>query len=669
MRIIHYLFLILFFAISGCYKLQQNQYNYIPKNPAWLDTGKAFSNATSDEVFYFLKCAELKTLSEYRLGFVIYSYSKQNARWIIWQYDQKKRDFSVLEKITSEARISDFNHHIPKIVFQKNFHKKRVIAKGIINKNNMFWISIFFQDKSHVQVIEKKNLILVSAQSLEEKKQRVSVFKNELNFLQLAEYNYQKKTISSIDIINKRINFQNDGYGFIDIENLQLEKTYPTLEKTHPITDSKKEEKQSSKTIILDKKNFTSESKIKEQQNQKIKKTSPEMKYQKTESEKNKQQINDIKSSLAEKNQHKAESERKEQQSPVIEEPKVPKIIISSPKNNHHTTKSEILLQTSIDGVSSKIIEIKIFVNNKQIEIKNAPNRIHDPIKDRIKSYDIPLSKEKNIIKIVAKNEDNLTSYAEITVTKDIVKAPRGILYLLSVGVNKLEKIKKNKLNYAANDAIDIRNLMSAMEGKLYEDVKTFVYTDKSNKMPSYEIIINTLYDHLAKATKNDTVMIFLAGHGETTDLGQYIFLPRNATKRNNGNYKMSTVLKWDEIHAALNTINCTKIFILDTCYTDGATIPNLISQKPNNTIIIFTSTSNNQKAEECEKNYNGCFTHALELGLGEGLPADRNNDGKVIITEIKDFVFSKMEQLGLRQRPDLKLPNGGSNFIFYVKP
>jgi len=613
MRIIHYLFLILFFAISGCYKHQQKI--YISNNPVWLDFGKAFSSASSDEVFYFIKCREEMLDFEYKMGFGVYSYSKQYSRWRIWHYIKKNKDFSVLEEITDNKRIKKFHRIIQELVLFKRL--KNIRIAHLLDIEHLFWVRIYSIFPIHYQKMMKNvKYILVSAQSLSEKKQRTYVFKKELNTLQLAKYNYLTNIISSSKFTRRILFFDHYGYGYVN--------------PCGPLISPKKD----SQILPI--------------------KIEQEISINKIVSTGNNNQ-----------NLYSVENEQQ-----------VPKIKILSPKNNHHTIKPEVLIEVNIDGRTSPIKEIAIYVNKKQIELKEGPVRIHDPFLYRIQNYYIPLNKRNNNIKIVATNENNLTNFDNITVVRDFIK-PKGTLYLLSIGVNELENIPNSKLDYAANDAIDIANLMNKMKGTLYKDVKTFVFTDISkNKKPYYKLIMNTMYNNLSyqnqSIKEDDTVMIFLAGHGVTKNYREYLFLPRDANISINGNYDMTTVIKWSEINNALYGLKCKKILILDTCYTDGVDMSYLMmSDKSKNKMIIFSSTSKKQKAEECKQYTNGCFTHALKLAITEGLtPGNEiSKDGKLDISELKVFVTSKMAELGINQTPELSLPYGFSNLVFYVNP
>jgi len=344
-----------------------------------------------------------------------------------------------------------------------------------------------------------------------------------------------------------------------------------------------------------------------------------------------------------------------------------PMVKIQSPKNDITVYKPQIKLSVKIESsdATTKYNNIKIEINDQEVQKKQGTQE--NFASTTIQTYFVDLVENKNKIKVIVTDSNNLTSHDTITVfraSNDI----KGNLYFLSVGVNKLKQIPNNDLDFAAKDANDMANLMKQMKGKLYKDVNVYLYTDESSKKPTADNIVDALYTHLSQATKDDTVMIYLAGHGVTINDNQYIFLSQDSKMTGNQNYQMSSVLKWSDVNGALKNIKCTKIMILDTCFTGGVNIEPLLTETIKNKIIVFYSTSKSQRAKECVKFKNGCFTHAIIQALNNDMPADKNHDNKVYITELKDYVYTQLKQTSPEQTPDISLPVGGSNLIMYAR-
>ena len=101
-------------------------------------------------------------------------------------------------------------------------------------------------------------------------------------------------------------------------------------------------------------------------------------------------------------------------------------------------------------------------------------------------------------------------------------------LYVLTVGVSKLANPDWNLAN-PANDATALADLLREDNGHLFGGVSTTSLTDAN---ATKENILNALREIAAKATPDDVVVIFLAGHGRTVD-AHYFFAPNDMGRHN----------------------------------------------------------------------------------------------------------------------------------------
>ena len=335
-----------------------------------------------------------------------------------------------------------------------------------------------------------------------------------------------------------------------------------------------------------------------------------------------------------------------------------PIVTIYSPKNNIKTSKQRFPVKVKINS-KSEVEDISVYVNGLKIEKKVGIPKFFENI--TIQDYYVDLFEGENTVRIVATNIKQLTAFAVVKIYR-VLSVKKGILYFLSVGVNKLDFIPNNDLDFAAKDARDMSNIMKKMESKLYSSVKVDVYSDSSHNKPWLNKIKNALKRNFKDANENDTVIIFLAGHGITKN-NQYFLLTKDSKQKYNRIYDLNTVLKWSDIYESLSQLKCKKLIIFDTCYTGGIDISNFKDGFKDT--IILTSTSKGQLASECKEQKNGCFTHAIKKGLEEGLSADLNGDNQVMITELKDYILKELEQL-TNQKPDIFIPRGLGNFVIY---
>ncbi|MCP4691812.1 MAG: caspase family protein [Desulfobacterales bacterium] len=239
---------------------------------------------------------------------------------------------------------------------------------------------------------------------------------------------------------------------------------------------------------------------------------------------------------------------------------------------------------------------------------------------------------------------------------------------MLAVGVNHLEHIPGNDLRFPAKDAREITKRLTRLKGRLFKKVHAHIFSDDTSREPVSGDIVDALYA-LRKARAEDTVMIFLAGHGVTTRDNDYIFLTRDAKQYGDGSYKMSSVLKWDDVDDVLGKVNARRIVFLDTCYSGGSDISELLKRGSDSNFAVFASSSGEQVSIESEGLGHGFFTYAILQGLSRGLPADMYKDGRVEITELSVYVKGEVKKLSHgRQTPNLALPRGVDDFPFYVE-
>ena len=350
-----------------------------------------------------------------------------------------------------------------------------------------------------------------------------------------------------------------------------------------------------------------------------------------------------------------------------------PDVRILLPENGYKTTSDMIDMEISIDKVSAEINDIAIFVNNRQI-LASPQRRIINPKGGIKKRYPVPLELGENIIEVEVRNRKNAVSSAVINVIRELknkipnMNIARGNLNIISIGVNKLKNIKYNNLDFPSKDAQDIVNVMKTLEGKLFKKIYSTIFSDFTENKPISYNILDSL-EELKSKDKNDTVMLFIAGHGVKTSDGEHIFLTQNAELKANGKYRISSVLKWSQIVDVFRKVNARRIIFLDTCYSGNLDITQMLKTGSDSNIIIFSSSTGSETSEERESLQNGIFTYAICKGLNreKNLPADMYKDGEIDITELAAYVKGEVRLLNKNQTPNLVIPVG-VDFPFFVR-
>ena len=214
----------------------------------------------------------------------------------------------------------------------------------------------------------------------------------------------------------------------------------------------------------------------------------------------------------------------------------------------------------------------------------------------------------------------------------------RGKLYVLAVGVGEyIGPIPR--LANPANDARALADLLRQDKGRLFSSLEV---TALIEGQATTEKITGVLKDIAAKATPDDVVVVFLAGHGQTVD-GKYYFAPSDMGRHDPALIAKIGEAKTDEdIAAAVNdvfrgeglgqdkllpliqAIQATRIaFMLDTCYS--ATIADANSVLRHDLNATITNKIGHASGRFV---LSGSFTEAFDSAAGADAAAGEEGHG-----------------------------------------
>ncbi|HET7448572.1 MAG TPA: caspase family protein, partial [Methyloceanibacter sp.] len=143
----------------------------------------------------------------------------------------------------------------------------------------------------------------------------------------------------------------------------------------------------------------------------------------------------------------------------------------------------------------------------------------------------------------------------------------RGTLYVVSIGVDDYPHFRQN-LKFVGADARAFQQMLVAKAGPVDTHVKSIVLAKDGDPPPTAAKIEQALAE-LANAAPNDTIVLFLAGHG-VNDGPDYLFLPTDA-KANGKVFDRSTVVPWEALQTAIETSKGRRIMLVDTCHPGNA--------------------------------------------------------------------------------------------------
>ncbi len=218
----------------------------------------------------------------------------------------------------------------------------------------------------------------------------------------------------------------------------------------------------------------------------------------------------------------------------------------------------------------------------------------------------------------------------------------KGTYYAVVIGIGKYKDDRIPTLRYTTVDAKEMYNILTDPQYGNFPKSQVKLLIDEQATDNNIKSAIGTWLRRNTR--KDDTVIIFYAGHGAPEDEKTY-WVTYNA----NIDDLYGTALSNDEIDDMLDRVEANKVIaFLDSCYS-AATV-NRTDKKRSIMIVkdpfqefkgkgrvIIASSDGKEESLEIEKFGHGVFTYyLLEALKGE---SDENKDGVVELDEIWDYV------------------------------
>ena len=321
------------------------------------------------------------------------------------------------------------------------------------------------------------------------------------------------------------------------------------------------------------------------------------------------------------------------------------------------------------------------------------------------------LSVGKNKIQVSVLNSagaESLYATAEVNCT---APATRPNLYVVSMGVSNYANSQYN-LKYAAKDADDLAVKLKARAGSTYGEVKELVLKDGDVTKDA----LPKVREFLKPATVDDSVVLFMAGHGLLDDKYDYYF-GTSDIDFNNPAGRGIAFEEMDDILADLPSRK--KSLLMDTCHageldadekkvlaaadagnagapiqlagnksvavrsvgTRGMAVKGIegakgksewyerisamfVDLRRGSGSTILSSSAGAEYAFESGEQKNGLFTYAVLEALDGKNDADADKDGKVTMKELCESVKKRVQGLsGGKQTPNTRRLNLESDF------
>lgn len=341
---------------------------------------------------------------------------------------------------------------------------------------------------------------------------------------------------------------------------------------------------------------------------------------------------------------------------------------ISPPAKSVHTSGQAVITLAVADDARDPVQSYTITVAGRRVPITTAqPDSAasHGP-GGRLVAFEIPLAAGSNVVRITARNRTGESLPVEFAMEQSGEGAldSRGTLYILAVGIDDYSSGAANlpRLNYAGADAkafeVEMRRRLGGAHGRV--ESRVLVSGAGGEHEPVFANVAAALA-LLRQAGPNDTVVVFLAGHGDN-ESGDYYFIPANAMRDGN-KWRQDTVLPWSALLNDLIMASGRRLLFVDTCRSANAFNFRLMKDAADADIIAYSATNQQQDAVERGDLGHGVFTYALLQGMGGS--ADSNRDKVIRVFELANFLAERVVELTKgAQTPDFYRRIGSENFV-----
>ena len=246
-------------------------------------------------------------------------------------------------------------------------------------------------------------------------------------------------------------------------------------------------------------------------------------------------------------------------------------------------------------------------------------------------------------------------------------------LWAVVIGINKYKHW--DNLEYAVNDARSVKNLLVSKFGFRSDHILELI--DGEATLVNIRTTLGGVLPQ--KAKKNDGVLIFFAGHGETVELpegGNLGYLVPVDGSDEKSEY-FATLLPMTQIRVICNLIAAKHIFfVVDACYSGlaassergmSAETEHFVSQLASmRSRQILTAGGQGEPVVEKSEWGHSAFTFKFLEGLESGA-ADNDQDGVITAGEIANYIKTRVPKISNnRQTPQFKnLTNDEGEFVF----
>ena len=372
----------------------------------------------------------------------------------------------------------------------------------------------------------------------------------------------------------------------------------------------------------------------------------------------------------------------------IVDEFHLPVISINEKSNSFQTENDITTLNISSSDSKYSLDRVNVWINNVPIYGVNGISLRSKVTQDFDTTFQLQLNEGDNKIEVSVLNQAGAGSYKETIYISCTKPAPKPNLYFVGIGVKDYADQNMN-LKFSDKDIRDVANMYG--KNKSYGEI----YIDTFLNASVTKDILPQIRKRLESSTIHDQVIFMYSGHGILDDSLDYFLTTYDIDFFN----PKEKGIPYEAVDALMDNIPARKkLVLIDACNSgevdkDELEVENTDSDYSGVTAeaigpkgdlfkkyttktnsfemmqelftdlrrgtgaTVISSSSGKYFSFEDKKYQNGVYTYALKLGL-EG-EADRDGDGEITVTELKEFLYSKVEELTHgKQKPTARQEN-----------
>jgi hypothetical protein len=342
-------------------------------------------------------------------------------------------------------------------------------------------------------------------------------------------------------------------------------------------------------------------------------------------------------------------------------------IILSHPSEGARVTDEAVTL-VGLISTARGVQRLDLVVNGRPVPVSRDVRVQSADAQNHPFTAQIPLRPGENLIALTAVDAAGGAAQAVRTVFREVAVAPgrvsapalgAGERWAVVIGIDQYKDPTISSLRYATADAEAVFRFLTTRGGVKPANARLLL-----NQQATQRAIREVLGGFLRqKATKDDEVIIYYAGHGTTEPdqsaeggVAKYL-VPWDADPIN----LFASAIPMEEIDRVFGRVAARKILMIqDTCFSGGAggrtflakglttrstTLTDRflqdLSQKEGR--MILTASDVNQVSQEDPALGHGIFTHYLLEAMGGA--ADLDSDGAVTVREVHLYLQRKVHE------------------------